>query len=91
MWIDYHMKKLSWTDKKTNKEVLEMIGEERELLKAIRQRQLKFVGHIFREASIEKLRVESRVEGWWSRGRQRHEGYLDLFQRNFLTSPDFPD
>ena len=52
------MKKISWIDKKTNKEVLEMMGEERRLLKTIHQRQLRFVGHIIREESIEKLSLE---------------------------------
>ena len=60
----YHsMKKISWIDKKANKEVLEMMGEEQKLLKTIRQRQLRFVRHIFREESIEKLSLEGRVEG----------------------------
>jgi len=31
------MKKISWIDKKANKEVLEMMGEEQRLLKTIRQ------------------------------------------------------
>ena len=67
------MKKISWIDKKTNKKVLEMMGEERKLLKTIHQRQLKFVGHIVREQSIEKLSLEGRVGGCRSRGRQRQD------------------
>ena len=33
LWIYRRTKKISWIDKKTNKEVLEMMGEERRLLK----------------------------------------------------------
>ena len=73
MWIYRQMKKISWIDKKSNKEVLEMIGEERKLLKTIRQRQLRFIGHIVREDSIEKLSLEGKVEGCRSRGRQRQD------------------
>jgi len=40
------------------------------LLITIRQRQLRFVGHIIREESIEKLSFEGRVEGCRSRGKQ---------------------
>ena len=50
-----------------------MMGEERRLLKTIRQRQLRFVGHSIREDLIEKLSLEGRVERYRSRGRQRQE------------------
>ena len=73
LWIYRRMKKISWIDKKTNKEVLEMMGEEGRLLKTIRQRQLRFVGYIIREESIEKPSLEGRVEECSSRGRQRQD------------------
>ena len=71
-WIYRRMKKILWIDK-SNKEVLQMMGEERKLLKTICQRQLRFIGHIVREDSIEKLSLEGRVEGCRSRGRQRQD------------------
>jgi len=43
------------------------------LVKTIRQRQLRFLGQIVREESIEKLSQEGRVEGCRSRGRQRQD------------------
>ena len=61
-WIYHRMKKILWIDKKTTKEVLEMMREERRLLKTIHQRQLRFVGHIAREGSIEKLSLDGRSE-----------------------------
>ena len=73
MWIYSRMKKIPWIDKKSSKEVLEMIGEERKFLKTIRQRQLRFIGLIVREDSIEKLNLKGRVEGCRSRGRQRQD------------------
>ena len=67
------MKKISWIDKKSNKEVLKMIGEERNFLNIIRQTQLRFIRHIVREDSIEKLSLEGKVKGCRSRGRQRKD------------------
>ena len=71
MWLYRHMKKISWIEKKSDEEVLEMVREDRSLLATIRQRQLRFVAHITREDSIEKLSLEGRVEGSRSRGRQK--------------------
>ena len=73
LWIYHCMKKISWIDKKTNKEVLEMMGVEQRLLKTIRQRQLRFVGHIVREESIEKLSLQGGVDGCRGRGRRRQD------------------
>ena len=67
------MKKISWIDKKKSKEVLEMMEEERRVLKTSHQRELRFVGHIIREGSIQKPSLEGRVEGCRSRGRQRQD------------------
>ena len=67
------MKKISWIEKNSNEKVLELVGEDRSLLKTTRQRQLRFVGHITREDSIEKLSLEGRMEGSRSRGRQRKD------------------
>jgi len=50
-----------------------MMGEEQKLLKTIRQRQLRFVRHIVREESIEKLSLEGRLEGCRSRSRLRQD------------------
>ena len=55
MCIHSCMKKISWIEKKSNGEVLELVGVDRSLLKTIHQRQLRFVGHITRGDSIEKL------------------------------------
>src|ERR1700733_10483390 len=39
MWTWRKMEKISWTEQKTNEELLEMIDEERKLMKTIRERQ----------------------------------------------------
>ena len=59
MWICRCMKKMSWMDKNQ--------------LKSSLQRQLRFVGHIVGEDSIEKLSLEGKVKGYRSRGKQRKD------------------
>ena len=59
------MKKIS------NERVLEMVHMKRDLLITIRQRQLRFVGHVVRKNGIEKLVLEGKVAGQRQRGRRR--------------------
>jgi len=65
--------KVSWTKRKTNAEVMEMAGYKRSLLNTIRERQLKFFGHIIRADGLEKLLWSGKICGNKSRGRQRTE------------------
>ena len=76
MWFLRRILKISWLEKKSNQEVLEMSGQERSLIKTIRERQMKFVGHIYRKREIEHLSMTGRIDGRRSRGRQR-ETYID--------------
>lgn len=42
MWLWRRMMKIPWTARRTNEEVLEMVGERRQLIATVRGRQLKF-------------------------------------------------
>ena len=44
MWYIRRIMRISWTEKKSNEEVMEMAGFERSLLKTTRKRQLQFLG-----------------------------------------------
>ena len=44
MWYIRRGMRISWTEKKSNEEVMEMAGYKRSLLKTIRKRQLQFLG-----------------------------------------------
>ena len=44
MWFIRRIMRISWTEKKSNDEVMEMAGYKRSLLKTIRKRQLQFLG-----------------------------------------------
>ena len=71
MWFLRRMMKISWTERKTNEQVLHMMSTRRNLMNIIRKRQLEFFGHIMRKNGLENLVVTGRVEGSRARGRQR--------------------
>lgn len=83
MWFLRRILKISWTEKKSNKDVMELAGYERSLIRTIRKRQLKFLGHISRKDEIEKQMLSGKIEGRRSRGRQRTT-YIDSLN-NYAT------
>ena len=58
MWTWRRMEKVSWTEHKTNEEILEeileTIREERSLIGTIKTRQKKWIGHTLRGESLLK-------------------------------------
>lgn len=81
MWLWRRMLKVSWTERKTNVEILRMAGEQRRLMSEIRGRQLQFVGHVMRRDELENTVLTGMVEGTRDRGRQR-EKYLDWMRKH---------
>jgi ribosomal 50S subunit-associated protein YjgA (DUF615 family) len=71
MWFFRRILRISWTEKITNKEVLEKAGTKRSLISTIRKRQLEFLGHVMRKEGLENLSVTGKICGKRSRGRQR--------------------
>jgi hypothetical protein len=71
MWFIRRMRKISWTEKKTNEEVLKTSNTKRKLMQTIRKRQLEFFGHIMRKEGLENLVTTGKIEGRRARGRQR--------------------
>ena len=76
MWLWRRTLKISWTERKTNEEVLQTISLDRELINSIRKRQLNFMGHIIREDKIEFTCLSGKIEGRRQRGRPRQK-YID--------------
>ena len=60
------MEKVKWTEWKRNAEVLDMVGEERQLLDEIRRRQM-----VWMEEGMLKTVLEGRMLGKRGRGRKR--------------------
>ena len=59
-WYIRGIMRISWTEKKSNEEVMEIIGYKKYLLKTIRNRQLHFFGHINRAGGLKKQFIMSR-------------------------------
>ena len=69
MWCLRRMGRVSWKDRKTNAEVLVMMKSERNLLTTIKQRKLRYFGHIKRQNGFLKMTMEGKMEGKRPRGR----------------------
>jgi hypothetical protein len=78
MWTWRRMMKISWTEKVSNKEVLERVDEERVLLQMIDRRKRRWLGHILRHDGLLLTTLEGRMEGRTTRGRKRLNMLSDL-------------
>ena len=87
LWFYRRMLKVSWTKHVSNEEILRRVGNPDRLMDVIRDRQLRFLGHVIREDGVEKLVLTGKIEGKRDRGRQRLK-YLDQFGVT-ITKSDF--
>ena len=71
MWFFRRMLRISWTERVSNEEVLNRAGAKREIMKMIRRRQMRFLGHIMRKQQLESVCMMGKVEGRRGRGRPR--------------------
>ncbi|KAG1656182.1 Transmembrane and TPR repeat-containing protein 4 [Nymphon striatum] len=71
MWIYRRIGKVSWTERRTNEYVLRMLGIKKQLLNIVKERKLKYYGHIKRHQTVQRITLEGKVEGKRSRGKQR--------------------
>ena len=63
MWIWRRMAKVSWKDKRTNEEVLKIVGESRKLLQKILEQKKNWIGHVLRGEGLMLKVMEGRMEG----------------------------
>lgn len=80
LWLWRRMMKIPWTARMSNEAVLGVVGERRQIMLAIRKRQLKFLGHVLRRNGTEHLIITGMIEGSRGRGRPR-EKYMDSLSR----------
>ena len=69
MWNCRRTLKLSWTEHKSNGEVLRILNTQRSLLDTIKKRKLTYFGNIIRKNNIQRLRLEGKINGRHGRGR----------------------
>ena len=62
IWFYRRMLKISWTDRVRNDEILHRADTKREIMTAIRRRQLRFLGHVLKLKQLEESKVEEVEE-----------------------------
>ena len=69
MWIWRRMERVSWKDRKTNEEVLDMVGEKRSIVETITKRKKNWIGHRLRGEGL----LKDVIEGGWKESHQEVE------------------
>ena len=67
------MIKISWSEKKTNEEVLTLADEQLYIIPTIKKRNINYFGHMIRRNNIHRLMLDGPLERKRSRGRPRTE------------------
>ena len=73
------MKKVSWVERKTNEEVLKMVGEKRGLMDRITRTKKRLIEKFIRGNGLLKDVIEGRIDGRRPEGRKRI-GMLNNFK-----------
>ena len=71
LWFYRRILKVSWTSHQINEEILKRMNTTGTLRKTIRQRQIRFFGHLIRKDGMESLSIMGKIDGKRSRRRQR--------------------
>ena len=82
-WVWRIMKKVKWTDKLTNEEVLSRVNESRGLMAHIKRRKSRWINHILRHENLLKIALEEWMEGKRPRGRNRKKMLNDIMEEGF--------
>ena len=79
------MEKISWTDRVRNEDVLLRVKEQRNILREIRKRKAKWIGHILRRNCLLQRVIEGNIKGGIEvtgiRGRRRRKLLDNLKER----------
>ena len=88
MWCLRKMGGFKWSDLISNERVLEILKTRRTLLLNIKQRKLKYYGHIKRRGNILTTALEGRIEGKRPKGRPRNTWFADIKEWSGLKGGD---
>ena len=84
MWLWRRMEKISWMEKKTNEEVLSIVGERRQLVDIIVKRKKNWMGHVLRGDGMLREVMEGKMEGKRPRGRPRRGMLQELMETSYV-------
>ena len=71
MWLSRRMEKVSWTQRRTNEEILKIVGEQRRLVNMVVETKKCWIGHVLRRDGLMREVMEGRIIGKRPRGRPR--------------------
>lgn len=78
MWLLRKMMKISYTEHKTNLEVLQLTKTNRTLKMEIIKRKIQYFGHLVRKGGLQRNILNGRVGGTRGRGRPKRSWFLDI-------------
>jgi hypothetical protein len=85
MWLWRRMEKISWTERRTDEEVLRTVGVKREMVNVIIMRKKNWIGHILRHDGLFRDVMEGKMEGKRPRGRPRIGMLEELKEGSYVT------
>ena len=62
MWFLRRMPRVSWTEKRTNFEILNTASSTRKLMSNIKRRQAEFLGHVMRKGKLDKRKNRRKTK-----------------------------
>ena len=74
MWLWRRMEKVSWTQRKTNEEILRIVGEKRRLVNMVVERKKRWIGHALMRDGLIREVMEGLREGLLERDQGRWKG-----------------
>jgi len=79
--------RIPWTAKRTNDSVLQEIGTDRQLLKSVMERKLRYFGHIMWRPGecLEKTVIQGCIQGSRPRGRPARSWINDILEATNCT------
>lgn len=87
MWCWRKMQRISWTDRRSNEDILRTIDEKRTLIDTIKRRRWQMIGHTLRHRDeLHNIIIEGMIEGTRSRGRPRTRYISQIMQDAGVTS-----
>ncbi|XP_023241473.1 uncharacterized protein LOC111639767 [Centruroides sculpturatus] len=85
MWMIRRMLRVSWKARRTNEDILAIANQKRTLLEVVRKRIVRYLGHVMRHNSLQKLLLEGMIEGQRGRGRPRKNWFSNIRNWTYLT------
>ena len=71
---------VSWTQRKTNEEILKIVGEQRRLVNMVVERKKRWIGRVLRGDGLMREVLEGRMIGKRPKGRPRIKMLQELKQ-----------